>query len=496
MQHILPFSRFFPLAAFAFLVGCPGPIENVSDAGENLDDTPQTYVFSSRFDENHSAVSYSGQLSRHALIKALKDYIGSIDDDTYTAGVSAAEVKANFRFFADYKNQGGNGEEQLPYSLVDVDEAAVSTLQVSFSDIGSPVSLEEKLPDADVNFGSAGWSDGFSVAGYGAGTLSPTAVLDDMLQNLAVIVANRADGIYEKDPAGADIEEAFLSSDGIDYQQLIQKYLDGAILYSQATDDYLDDDIDGKGLLSDNVLQVEKAGVSEPFTSLEHSWDEAFGYFGAARDYGEYSDEEIAGKGGRPAFAKGFYDSDDDGRIDLVAEINQGHCVNAAKRDRGSSFETDFTQEAFSAFIEGRHLIASTNALSDDDLLELRAHRDAALGAWEKAIAATVVHYLNEVLVDMDTFGTSSFSFAGYAKHFSEGLGFALALQFNPRGALSRGELEELYRLVGRKPVAPGADASSIAEYKQALQNAKSLIASSFDFHDDNMGDAAGNGGW
>ena len=31
-------------------------------------------------------------------------------------------------------------------------------------------------------------------------------------------------------------------------------------------------------------------------TAMEHAWDEAFGYFGAARDYSRYTDEQLAGK--------------------------------------------------------------------------------------------------------------------------------------------------------------------------------------------------------
>ena len=70
---------------------------------------------------------------------------------------------------------------------------------------------------------------------------------------------------------------------------------DGAVGFSQGADDYLDDDTEGKGLLADHTAADE----GKPYTALEHAWDEGFGYFGGARNYLLYTDEEIAGEGGR-----------------------------------------------------------------------------------------------------------------------------------------------------------------------------------------------------
>jgi len=493
---------FSALLGTSLLTGCPtGTDEPTPEADPQPDvdpgEAPETYTFDSRFDDGTS-ISYSGQVNRHALIRGLKSYIGGIDDDTFTAGTSADDVKAALRYFTDYKNQGGDGSDDVPYSLTDASGNDVDTVQLTFGDIGSPASLEEKLPDVDADFGTAGWSDGYGVIGYGDGTQTPSAVLDAMLTELATLVAARADGTYETDPAGADLEVAFLSGNGVDHQQLIQKFLDGAVTYSQAADDYLDDDVDGKGLLSDNTVAVEKDGSTKSYTALEHVWDEGFGYFGAARDYDAYTDDEIAAKGGRDAYAGGFFDSDDDGAIDLKSEINQGHSVNAAKRDRGTSGAgaTDYTQQAFDAFVAGRHLIATGEDLDADELAELTQHRDDAMDAWERAIAATVVHYINDVLRDMGTFGTDEYSFADHAKHWSEAKGFALSLQFNPRAALSRAQLTELHDHLGDAPVLPSADAADIEAYAADLNAAKTLLKDAYDFHVDNMGDEAGQNGW
>ena len=61
----------------------------------------------------------------------------------------------------------------------------------------------------------------------------------------------------------------------------------------------------------------------------------------AARNFSDYTDDEIAGKGGRDNFR--FNDADGDGQIDLT-EFNFGNSVNAAKRDRKGS-GSDFTAD-------------------------------------------------------------------------------------------------------------------------------------------------------
>ena len=76
--------------------------------------------------------------------------------------------------------------------------------------------------------------------------------------------------------------------------------------------------------------------------------------------------------------------------------------------------------------------------LTTAELDELKKHRDAAVLGWEKAIAATALHYINDVLKDMAKFGASDYSVLDHVKHWSELKGFALTLQFNPRSPVIR----------------------------------------------------------
>jgi hypothetical protein len=278
----------------------------------------------------------------------------------------------------------------------------------------------------------------------------------------------------------------YVTPQGQDLNQLLDKFLRVGIAYSQATDDYLDDDLDDKGLLSEHAAYEDGAA----YTALEHGWDEGFGYFGASAWYGGQTLEEIAGTG--------CVDHDGDGAIDLLTECNVGHSVNCAKRDAGAVVTTDMTQRAWTAFLSGRTLLSETagQGLSAAQLTELQGYRDEAVLAWEHALAATVVHYINDTLADMSTFDTPDYVFTDHAKHWSEAKGFALGLQFNPRSQMTDQEFLALHELLGQAPVLPSADAQDQVDYAIGLRTARTLLQTAYGFDADNMGDDHGAGGW
>ncbi|MEM7160391.1 MAG: DUF4856 domain-containing protein [Myxococcota bacterium] len=437
-------------------------------------DPPDIYEFESRFVEDASSVSHGGQTTRHLLIQELKDFIGDLDDTMYV-GSAAGDVVADLNFWYDFKNNGGEAGEPITFGL-----EGATLMQTTFGEVGSVASVKDKMADIE---SVAGWEGG--VAGWGDGTTTPSALIDQWFLELETQVLARAnDGNIPTNPDGQDIAEPYVSADGLDYQQLIQKFLLGAVAFSQAADKYMDDDADGHGLLSDNT----EASEDKPYSALEHDWDEGYGYFGGARDYINYSDDDLADVG--------YFDTNGDGMIDLGKEINWGASVNAGKRDRGANVGTDFTKEAFDAFLAGRHLIATSGgALSDEQMTELQGYRDAALLAWEKAIAATVVHYINDTLQDMGAAGTDDYSFADHAKHFSEMKGFALSLQFNKNHSpLSGADYGALHEAIRDRPVLPGSD--EVDAYRADLNAAKTILQDAYGFDAQNMGDADGNDGW
>lgn len=480
----------FPIPPLAALLcsACPAPTAGtdggVQDGGGAM--PPAQYAFASR-EGSANSVAYDGQVARALLLEHLKEFMGSLQDEDH-AGSSVDTVRGSLQFYYDFKNMGGAESDtwMLPWS------ANTPTLQARYGDIGGLVSLQEKVAGVDNPF-----------AGGVVGAPDPTQTPDEVVQawftELAELVVTRAvNGQIPQDPFGRDITKPFVTADGRDLQQLIQKFLQGAVAYSQAADDYLDDDTAGKGLLSSHAALVE----GKPYTDLEHAWDEGFGYFGAARDLGDYTDEETAGIAGREPYRFGVHDSDQDGAIDLKSEWNHSYAVHAAKRALGSSADVaapDLRRQIFDAFLAGRHLIASASTdLTPDQLDTLRGHRDVLLSAWEKTIAASVVHCLNQVLQDMAHFDTpcssvpndACYDFATHAKHFSEMKGFALTLQFNPRATLRGATYTELHDLLGDAPALPQHAPDQITAYQEHLVEARSMLMSAFDFqfaapHDD-----------
>ena len=310
----------------------------------------------------------------------------------------------------------------------------------------------------------------------------------DSFETLEQNAIDRAAGVDRLSPALQPLP-VHVTASGLDLQQLTEKFLLGALTFSQGADDYTDDDVDGKGLLVDNTMP---ASDGSPYTALEQVWDEAWGYFGAAEAYGSWTAESLS-SGPR------YMDVSGDGAIDLGTEYNWGASVNAAKRDDGAAVATDFMGQAFLAFRTGRAMIAHHGELDADERAALTEQRDLAIQAWEQAIAATVVHYINDTLQVMGDFGTPAYDhdrFLDHAKAWSEMKGFALMFQFNPRSPLTREQFTQLHTLMGDAPVLPAAGPLAADEYRENLRTARALLGAAYGFDAANLGDDDGNGGW
>ncbi|MBD1583615.1 DUF4856 domain-containing protein [Pseudoalteromonas sp. S16_S37] len=421
-----------------------------------------------------SSVSYSGQIARHVLIKELYNYIGgdlATDAQTMTADLLLAKLMLFYKMSdAEYEENAGNVAVTF----------TANAKQVTLADIsGSHKDLSGKIAGNDATGQHKNWNDGTSFEGWeGLTTNTPEGLMNALFAQLV----ERVQQTTVLTPNGKEIETRYVTADGVDLKQLTQKFLYGAVAFSQGTDDYLDNATAGKGLLTSNVLG-EKA-----YSDLEHQWDEGFGYFGAARNYASYRDEEVAGKGGREDW-QGQNDFNADGKIDLNAEYNFGNSTNAAKRDLGSNGATDYSKEAFDAFYAGRKLI-SDNAgteLTADQLTALKGYAVAATTAWEKSISATVVHYINDSIADLEEMKAGTYDadkFVTLAKHWSEMKGFALNLQFNPESAFNvaanAGKFAQMHTLMGNKPVV-GAEADMTA-YIAQLKQARDILQQVYNF--------------
>lgn len=456
--------------------------------GPTCDAVPNdpTYAFESRFVPGESSVAYDGQVFRQLLIEDLKTFIGRLGDivDADSTGLfdTEEEVIAALDFY--YRFDASSEEEEILFSTTP------DALQSTWVEVSSGKDLVGKVAGNDASTDHREWEAGgfrgWTTELGGVEVTSPETLVQAMFAALAQNAVLRAEGDQPRGPGGEELP-VYVLPNGLDLQQLVQKFLVMSINFSQGVDDYLDDDVENKGLLSANTQDGDN-----PYSTLEHQWDEAFGYFGAARDYDQYTDDEIAAAGGRPDWQL-VHDTNGDCRIDFQSEVNFGASGNAAKRDRGATTDVDFTGDAFAAFVAGRALIASVDGpLSDEQLTTLRGHRDAAERAWEGAYAATVVHYINDVLADMEAFGTEEYSFLDHAKHWGEMKGFALGLQFNPRSPLhdlsGDGTLfEQLHAFLGDAPVLAAASDEDVAAYGEALLSARALLREAYDFAEEDV---------
>jgi hypothetical protein len=444
--------------------------------------TSQLYEFDSPFMPGQSSVKYSGQSLRQVLIEELKSYLGKltkqIDDGKYTPADVATTVKAlNYYYAFDAQTSGA-------------DKPTITTtppiLQAKFDDIGK-AQLKDKIPakaatdHKDFTASFVGWSDA-GIAANGGSITSPDGLVQAFFSTVGKLALDRANKQIPKEPGTTkEITSVYVTATGLDLRELTQKFLTMSVTYGRGTDEYLDDDVMGKGLLAPN----SQSG-SEPYTVLGHAWDEAFGYFGAARDYALYTDDEIAAKGGRADW-QGYHDTNADMKIDLTKEYNWAASSNAAKRDLGSKDKTDFTGDAFQAFLAGRKLINAAGAmLSADDLAKLKAQRDKAVLAWEQAFAATVVHYINDTIKETKEIGTANYSFYDHAKGWSELKGFALGLQFNPRKKISDSQFVDLHKLLRDAPVLATATQNERDAYIADLIKARDILQAAYGFSKNN----------
>lgn len=434
-----------------------------ADAGPDAGMTTPVYAFESQFEAAESSVSYSGQIFRHVLIDDLNTFVGGLGDaiDSGTAGLdTAAGIRASLDFYVRFDDAGLAESIRLT--------TTPAAMQMTYEDLSSAKDLVGKLAGQDgrdhrdFTMEFAGWG---SALGESTPT-SPIEYLDALLDEIARLGELRANGESPVGPGG-EVLPPYLTADGLDLKQLLQKFLLSAVAFSQGADDYLDEGLDSPNTQSEG----------DAYSELEHAWDEGFGYYGAAQDFMLYTADEIASEGGRDDW-QGAHDSNGDGSIDLRYERFFGASLNAAKRDRGSTSMTTMGSRAFLAFHEGRTIIASGDT-SPDATARLGVARDAAVLAWEESIAATAIHYINDTVADMEAMSTDDYSFIDHAKHWSELKGFIFAPQFNPRSPLSAADFGMVHTLIRDRPVLVEADAAAaIADFITA----RGLLAAAYGF--------------
>lgn len=239
---------------------------------------------------------------------------------------------------------------------------------------------------------------------------------------------------------------------GYKYEQLISKFLMGAVAYSQAVDNYLDEKLEANKNPNNKPYKAGKH-----YTGKEHVWDEAFGYFGVSAHALKLSAKDVYNIAKKKDFAAADYNKD--GVVDLKTEMTFGPAYYAAGFDKGG--KTQYTKTIVQAFIDGRKLITSAKgeALTNAQRTELKAYAQVIKTNWEKVLAEASFKYAGSVYKDLATInaileggnGDIKKAFKTYAKHWGELKGFLLALQTSGQdlGATA----VRLNRLSGFSPV-------------------------------------------
>lgn len=366
-----------------------------------------------------NSVSYTGQIARHTLHDSLKKLAGKGN------GSANPELKAQMQAYFS----GSDAGREI---LAPKTKGPFAIKQTAVDEISKEKNLAGKTFKGVV-------------------TGMPNNLTGAELVDFWIDKASAAEG-------GVD------ATNGYDYAQLISKFVMGAVFYNQVVDGYLDENLSAEKKPNDKPYSDGAA-----YTGKEHSWDEAFGYFGTPAHTLHltpkqvYDIAKLGGKAPEETFAAADYNKD--GVIDLKTEMTFGPAYYAAGfdasvYDKGNA--TSYLHTITQAFLDGRKLLAAAKGekLTDAQRAELRGYAKTISENWERVLAEATFKYAGSVYKDLDKIkvileanGDASKAVKNYIKHWGELKGFSLALQ---TGKDNLGETAtRLNRLIGFGPLLP-----------------------------------------
>lgn len=295
-----------------------------------------------------------------------------------------------------------------------------------YSALNSSTSTEAAMDlmfAGDSNGQSAGFSDATlngttklirSKTSAYANTAANRAIFDSWIAEFANDVAPNLGGTASAGVAG-DLGGYQLNAAGQEIDQLFFKSLIGAFALDQIINNYITpSQLDSGTRRDDNTAGTLEDGKN--YTTMEHKWDEGFGYL-----YGQVADVES--NFGLPAEGEAT-----------------GNLLMKYFKKVEEVYEPGIAEIVYNAFIEGRHAITIADY----------AARDVAAATIKtelsKVIGYYAIHYLNDYLSK-----AGSGNIAGAHHSLSEGYGFMFSLQFTNDGGdqpyMDRGTL--MYALSG-----------------------------------------------
>ena len=347
MKNLKFLKLFLPVFFLGIIVSCSDDDNNTpSDPSSPL---PTTYTFEREIEGSMvSTVSYGGQTTR--LMQAYELY-SALND------ASSSETILDLMF-------GGDGNASAGFT----DETLNGTSKIIRS----------------------------KTSAY-ANTATNLAIFDGWLSEFANDVAPNLGGTASAGVAG-NLDGYQLNAAGQELDQLFFKSLIGAFTLDQIINNYITpSQLDSGTRRDDNTAGILEDG--DPYTTMEHKWDEGFGYL-----YGQVADVES--NFGLPAEGE-----------------STGNLLMKYFKKVEENYEPGIAETVYNAFIAGRHAIT----IADYDA------RDAAATTIKRELSKVIGYYAKHYLNDYMTKAGSG-NISGAHHSLSEGYGFIFSLQFTNDG--------------------------------------------------------------
>ena len=223
---------------------------------------------------------------------------------------------------------------------------------------------------------------------------------ESWIKNQAIEVFPNQNTLAEPGVAGQIADGSatrYVSSQGLEYDQMVALGLIGALMSDQISNHYLSSSILDEGD-NQNLNNTGTLVDGTNYTSMEHKWDEAFGYiFGATQDYAN----ALNTLGQDDSFLNKYL-----GRVD------------------GDSDFSTIADETFDAFKLGRAaIVAGEYDLRDDQVDIIRKNISTVIGV-------RAVYYL---MAGKAALELTPADYGAAFHDLSEGYGFIYSLQFTRR---------------------------------------------------------------
>ena len=353
-------NQFFKLTAFLlgsclFLVSC----------GDDEDDTPGISTPTSySFERNGaSTVDFSGQTTRILMAEELISSMMDFDDATESLLLEM------------YRNEGAAGEDVFPFSASDLNAStkSIKSKTAASRDFFSTNTVASAQIKADFE----AWI---------------SAQINEVFPAIETVAEP---GVAGQIADGSSVR--YVSAEGLEYNQLVNKSLIGALMLDQALNNYLSTSVLDE---ADNVAANDGDIVAEGqnYTTMEHKWDEAYGYV-----YGTSAD---------PANPNATIGADDSFVNKYIGRVE------------GDPDFAGIADDIWNAFAIGRAAIVAKNYSVRD------AQVDIIREKLSDVIAIRAIYYLQQAKLALPDDRSNTALYGTSFHDLSEGYGFIYSLQF------------------------------------------------------------------